>query len=197
MKGTEEPTSTLQDVFRGAGYSIFASNIVVCYIFSQLMKHAHRPMPDDRPQDVEYGPWWKRHRELDNMFSSVFMFLPEKYRLPKNLRDPIALQINLNLHAAVICLHNAACDKVDKYKLPGNIKQSSRTRALAAAQEVVDIIKMTSHMRAAYVSSLISTHVACLLTRALMATARSSDGSFIVLRCFSLHLACPRQSSGP
>ncbi|KAL2017315.1 hypothetical protein VTK56DRAFT_2338 [Thermocarpiscus australiensis] len=120
-----------------------------------MLKHAHRPMPDDHPEDPEYGPFWKRHRELDNMLSSAFMFLPERFRLPRYIRDPIAVQANLNLHAAVVCLHNAACEKADKFNLPG-IKQTSRTRALTAAQEIVDIIKMTSHLKAGYRSPLMA-----------------------------------------
>lgn len=127
--------------------------MVICYVFNQMMKHAHRPMPQDRPEDIEFGPFWKHHRELDNMLSSAFMFLPEHLRLPRNIRDPIAIQSNLNLHAAVILLHNAACEKADRFKLPSSIKQTSRTRALTAAQEIVDIIKLTSHMKAGYVSS--------------------------------------------
>lgn len=156
VSGVEEPSSTLHNVFRGSNYSTFAGNVVICFLFNQLLKHAHRPMPDDRPEDADFGPFWKRHRELDNMLSSAFMFLPEPFRLPANIRDPIAVQANLNLHASVICLHNAACEKADKFKLPG-IKQKSRTRALTAAQEIVDIIKLTSHTKkSGYVSLVCS-----------------------------------------
>lgn len=82
------------------------------------------------------------------------MFLPERFRLPKNIRDPIAVATNLNLHAAVICLHNAASEKFDEFNLSGDIKTVSKVRMLAAAQEVVNIIKVTSHMNAGYVSNI-------------------------------------------
>ncbi|GAB1320116.1 Citrinin biosynthesis transcriptional activator ctnR [Madurella fahalii] len=154
-RGVEEKSCTLQDVFKGAAYSTFGGNVVICHVFNQLMKHAHRPMPEDHPDDPEYGTFWKRHRELDNMLSSAFMFLPERFRLPRNIRDSVAVQLNLNLHAAVICLHNTACEKADKFKLP-RIKQTSRTRALNSAQEIVDIIKLTSHMREEYKSPLMA-----------------------------------------
>lgn len=157
INGVEEKSCTLQDVFKGATYSYspFGGNVIICHIYNQLLKHAHRPMPDDHPEDAEYGRFWKRHRELDNMLSSAFMFLPERFRLPRSIRDPTAMQTNLNLHAAVICLHNAACEKADKFKLAG-IRQSSRTRALNAAQEIVDIIKLTVHMQDRCVSASIS-----------------------------------------
>ncbi|KAL2261763.1 hypothetical protein VTK26DRAFT_3404 [Humicola hyalothermophila] len=160
VSGIEEAGSTLQDVFRGSSYSAFGGTVVICFLLAQLLKHNHRPMPDDRPEDVEFGPFWKRHRELDNMLSSVFMFLPEAFRLPENVRDPIAVQTNLSLHAAVICLHNAACDKAEQYKLPG-IRQKSRARALTAAQEVVDIIKLTSHKKAENMSPLLVLALYC------------------------------------
>jgi hypothetical protein len=153
--GVEEKSASLQDAFRGANYSTFAANIVVCHIFSRLMKHAHRPLPDDHPEDPDNGIFWKRHRELDNMLSSTFMFLPERFRLQGNKRDPIAVQTNLNLHAAVICLHHAAREKADKFKLAG-IRQASQTRAMTAAQEIVDIMKATDHVKTGHKGPLMA-----------------------------------------
>ncbi|KAK3682728.1 hypothetical protein B0T22DRAFT_292976 [Podospora appendiculata] len=151
--GIEENSSTLQDVFRGGGYSTFGASVCACLIFNLLMKHVHRPMPGDRPDDVSHGPFWKNHRDIDNILSNAFMFLPERFRLPSNLKDPIAVHTNLNLHASVICLHNAACDKADKFNLPSHIKQASKTRSLAAAHEIVRIMKSTSSTTQEHVSS--------------------------------------------
>ncbi|KAK3368208.1 binuclear zinc transcription factor [Podospora didyma] len=153
---TEETAPKLRDVFNGAQYSSFAAAVIMCYIFIQLMKHVHRPRPDDRPEDMEHGRYWKRHRELDNMLSSSFMFIPEPFRLPRNIRDPVALQTNLNLHASVICIHVAACHKADKYNLPTHVKQISKARCLMAAQEIINIMKLTSHMTASYKGSLVA-----------------------------------------
>ncbi|KAJ4304032.1 hypothetical protein N0V88_001637 [Collariella sp. IMI 366227] len=147
--GEEEESCTLPDAFEGFNYSTFAGNVIVCRIFTKLIKHAHRPMPGDRPEDPDFGPFWKRHRELDNMLSSAFMFMPERFRLPRNLRDSTAVQANLNFHAAIISLHNTAREKADKFKLPG-IMQSSRARALTAAHEIVDIMKATGTLKAGY-----------------------------------------------
>jgi hypothetical protein len=153
--GTPEKTATLKAVLGGFQYSTFAATVVTCHVFTQLLKHIHRPLPDDSPEDYAGGKYWKRHRELDNTLSSSFMFLPERFRLPKYCRDPVAIYQNLNLHASVICLHNSACDKVDRFKLPGHIKQASRTRCLTAAYEIVNIMKMTSHVTTRYVSILV------------------------------------------
>jgi hypothetical protein len=150
--GREETGPTLDESLNGAEYSTFAGAVVICHIFNQILKHIHRPTPKDRPDDVNHGPFWMRHRELDNMLSSIFMFLPERFRLPKNIRDPVALHTNLNLHASIICLHNAASDKADKFGLPSYIKKTSQERALTAAQEITNIMKLSSHITATYVS---------------------------------------------
>ena len=153
--GVEEKTSTLGEAFRGSGYSAFAGNVIICHIYTRLMKHAHRPMPGDCPEDPEFGPFWKRHRELDNMLSNAFMFMPERFRLPRNARDPVAVQANLNLHGAVICLHIAAREKADKFKLAG-LRQASRTRALTAAQEIIDIMKASTHTKTSHKGPLMA-----------------------------------------
>ncbi|EAQ91414.1 hypothetical protein CHGG_03349 [Chaetomium globosum CBS 148.51] len=147
--GIEEKSFTLRDAFRGSSYSIFAGNVIICHVFTRLLKHAHRPLPDDCPQDPEFGRFWKRHRELDNMLSDGFLFLPEPFRLPRNVHNPTAVQANLNLHAAVICLHIAAREKADQFKLAG-IRQASRTRALTAAQEIIDILRASKDVTMGY-----------------------------------------------
>ncbi|KAK4143852.1 uncharacterized protein C8A04DRAFT_12022 [Dichotomopilus funicola] len=146
ISGQVEQGCTLQESFRGANYSVFAGNVIICHIFTRLLKHAHRPVPDDHPEDVDFGQFWTRHRDLDNMLSSAFMFLPQRYQLPQGMADPVAVQYNLNLHAAVICLQNASKEKADKYKLPG-IRQSARVRCLTAAQEIVDILRASFFTR--------------------------------------------------
>jgi hypothetical protein len=147
-------TCTLEDAFKGASYSSFAGAILVCHLFNMILKHVHRPKPDDNPQNYEYGEYWKRHREIDNAISSAFMFLPEHFRLPENYGDPTAVHTNLNYHAALICLHLAALEKIEKYQIPIFAKKASETRLFTAAQEIVNIIKMTSHMKTNPVSLL-------------------------------------------
>lgn len=152
----EEETCRLEDVFRGSSYSSFAGAAIICHIFNQILKHVHRSKPGDCPDNFEYGPYWNKHRELDNLLSSAFMFLPERFRLPKNVRDPVAVHTNLNLHAAVICLHNSAYEMASEHKLPETVAQTSRARLLTASQEVVNVVKLTSHANAGYRSPLVA-----------------------------------------
>ncbi|KAK7970281.1 binuclear zinc transcription factor [Apiospora saccharicola] len=139
--GEEAKGCTLNEALKGYPYSSFASSVVICHFFNEILKHVHRPRPDDFPDNYEFGKYWTRHRELDNTLSSAFMFLPEGFRLPDNYRDRTAIHINLNLHASIICLHHAAIDKIDKHELPNHLKKASQTRLLTAAQEIVNIMK--------------------------------------------------------
>ncbi|KAK0737102.1 hypothetical protein B0T21DRAFT_157427 [Apiosordaria backusii] len=160
-KGQEEKSTSLQSPFNGFDYSTYGGNVVICHIFNQIMKHAHCPMPTDRPDDLESGPFWQRHRELDNLLSTAFMFLHDRLRLPRNISDPVAVQTNMNLHAAIICLHNTSYEKADKLKLPLPVKQDSRTRALMAAGEIVNILKLTHNMKTGYKSPLMALSLYC------------------------------------
>ncbi|KAF6839757.1 binuclear zinc transcription factor [Colletotrichum plurivorum] len=154
--GREEKTSTIQDAFKGVSYSTFAGAIMICYIFNMLLKHVHWERPNDRPADVEYGEFWKRHRDIDNLLSSAFLFLPERFRLPQSMRDPTAVHTNLNLHASIIFLHHAAIDKIEKNNLPEQLKAASQLRLRTAAEEVVNIVKLTSHTNSGYKSPLVA-----------------------------------------
>ncbi|KAI1393550.1 fungal-specific transcription factor domain-containing protein [Hypoxylon trugodes] len=144
--GEEVETCYLHDAFKGHQYSSFAGAVLVSHIFNQILKHIHKPKANDNTGDYEYGEYWKRHRDIDNKLSAAFMFLPESFRLPENYRNPIAVHTNLNLHASIICLHHSAIDRIETYKLPESAKKISQDRMTAAAQEIVNIIKLTSHV---------------------------------------------------
>lgn len=158
---TEEKTVTLQEAVTSSTYSSFSGALIICHIFNMILKHVHRPRPNDRPEDVEYGEFWKRHRDIDNTLTGAFMFMPENFRLPRNLRDPVAVHTNLNLHASVICLHNAAVDRADMHNLPEHVKKASMDRISTAAQEIVNIMKLTSHVNAGYKSPMIALSLYC------------------------------------
>ncbi|KAJ8120149.1 hypothetical protein ONZ43_g3070 [Nemania bipapillata] len=145
--GEAMETCTIHDIFKGDhSYSSFAGSVVVCHLFNIILKHAHLPKEADNPENYEYGEYWKRHRDIDNTLSSAFMFLPESLRLPENYREPTAVNMNLNLHASIICLHHAALERIETHNLPESAKRISQDRLSAAAQEIVNIMKITSHL---------------------------------------------------
>ncbi|KAI1180153.1 hypothetical protein F4777DRAFT_363724 [Nemania sp. FL0916] len=149
QNGIAMETCTIHDAFKGGhSYSSFAGSVIVCHLFNLILKHAHRPKENDNPDNYEYGEYWKRHRDLDNTLSNAFMFLPETLRLPENYREATAVNLNLNLHASIICLHHAALERIETHSLGDTAKRISRNRLSTAAQEIVNIIKLTSHLSA-------------------------------------------------
>lgn len=141
-------------MLRGAPYAGFASAIVALRTFKAVMLHCQRANVRARPDDFMNGTFWLRHRKLDNELTALFMFLPEKLRLPENLRDPSALQINFNLHSAVICLHHAAIEQAEAHGHNDVVKQSSIARLRATADEVANTIRLSSHNSAIFVRFL-------------------------------------------
>ncbi|RFU78140.1 binuclear zinc transcription factor [Trichoderma arundinaceum] len=164
MAGREEQTVFLEDVFTGAPFESFSGAIVICEVFKIILRHVHGAKPSDHPEDLMNGAHWKRHRDLDNKLSSLFMFLPEKFRLPQRAQDPAAVHANLNLHASVICLHHAAIETAEKYGFNESIKQNSLCRLRTAAEEIVNIIKMTSHHAAVFKTQLCALSLYCATT---------------------------------
>ncbi|RSL56663.1 hypothetical protein CEP54_008728 [Fusarium duplospermum] len=160
----EEEAPFLTDAFRGARYTGFAGTVITCEVFKSILRHVHNARPDDGCDDVMNGTYWTRHRELDNTLSSLFMFLPEKFRMPENIRDASATHLNLNLHASIICLHHAAIEKVEKHGLPDHIKQNSIARLRAAAEEVVNIIRINTHATLFFRSPLCALSLYCTTT---------------------------------
>ncbi|OTA66608.1 hypothetical protein K449DRAFT_391053 [Hypoxylon sp. EC38] len=159
--GEKVETFSLHDAFKGQPYSSFAGAILVCHLFNQILKHVHKPKPTDNPDNYEYGEYWQRHRDIDNTLSSAFMYLPQSFRMPENYRDPVAVHTNLNLHASTICLHHSAIDTIDTYKLPESAKKISQDRLKTAAQEIINIIKLTSHVNASPRSPLAALSLYC------------------------------------
>ncbi|KAI0969413.1 hypothetical protein F4678DRAFT_440345 [Xylaria arbuscula] len=163
--GQPMETCTIHDVFKGDhSYSSFSGTVAVCHLFNVILKHVHRPKESDNPENYEYGEYWKRHREIDNTISSAFMFLPESFRLPENYRDPAAVNTNLNLHASIICLHHAALERIEAYNLPEYAKRISQDRLSAAAQEVTNIVKLTSHLHSPSKTPLAALSLFCAVS---------------------------------
>ncbi|XXH04793.1 homeodomain super [Hypoxylon texense] len=160
-EGTQVDTCSLHDAFKGRAYSSFAGAILVCHVFNEILKHVHKPKPTDNPDNYEFGEYWQRHRDIDNTLSSAFMYLPESFRLPENYRDPVAVHTNLNLHASIICLHHSAIETIDTYKLPDSAKKICQDRLTTAAQEIINIMKLTSHVNSSPRSPLASLALYC------------------------------------
>ncbi|EGR49450.1 uncharacterized protein TRIREDRAFT_77291, partial [Trichoderma reesei QM6a] len=143
--GQEETAPFLYEVMKGAPYSGFTGFLVINEMLKSIMSHVHLIKSSDRPEDAINGAFWQRHRRLDNQLSTLFLFMPESFRLPDNIRDPLATYINLNFHACVICLHHVALEKIETHQLDDSLRKECHSLLKNAAEEIASIAKLTSH----------------------------------------------------
>ena len=156
--GTAQKAPTLEEAMRpqqAAQLSSFAGVVLVTHFFGLNLIHLHRPEPDQQEQDMS-GPFWKRHRAMDNDLLKIALQLPSSLRLPSGIRNPNIVFLNLALHTSTICLHQAAIFKAEKNQLPKTLVEQSRTRCILAAAEIASVMRMTSHLDVAGVSGTLS-----------------------------------------
>ncbi|KIV88757.1 hypothetical protein, variant 3 [Exophiala mesophila] len=147
-KSQAEPTLQLSDLMNGDGaatLSSFGGIILMSTLYGRNLLHLHRPSENDNDHDLN-GPFWKRHRALDNILLNTALSLPSNLRLPAGIQDPNTVFLNMNLQTATICLHQAAIFKADKNHLPAQISAESKRRCIVAADQVTNIMKMISHL---------------------------------------------------
>ncbi|KAI4720324.1 hypothetical protein E4T48_03504 [Aureobasidium sp. EXF-10727] len=146
--GTPEPSVSLKEALTPGGadsLSSFGSVGVISALFGRNLLHLHRNAPDQNDGDIN-GVFWKRHRQMDGTILSLLLGLPESLRLPLAVSDPKVVFMNMCIHTSVICLHQAAIFKVEKYQLPSKLATESKMRCLTAAAEISSLMKMSSHL---------------------------------------------------
>ncbi|KAI1616203.1 fungal-specific transcription factor domain-containing protein [Exophiala viscosa] len=155
-----QPENILQlsDILKGEGagqLSSFGGVILLSTIFGRNLTHLHRPDEQENDHDLN-GAFWKRHRSLDNILLNTSLSLPAKLRLPAGISDPNTIFLNMNIHTATICLHQAAIFKADKNRLPAQISAESKRRCIVAADQITNIMKMISHVDMALMNPFIA-----------------------------------------
>lgn len=155
--GTVQKGSSLEDAMRpqyAAQLSPFAGVVLVTHFFGLNLTHLHRPEPNQQEHDIN-GPFWKRHRAMDNDLLKTALQLPSSLRLPSGVRNPNIVFLNFALHTSTICLHQAAIFKAEKNQLSNTIVEQSRTRCILAAAEIASVMRLTSHLDVGGVSEMI------------------------------------------
>lgn len=151
-----EQTLSLQDATgpRGASkLSPFGAVVLLASLFGRNLIHLHRPDADDLDNDLN-GPFWKRHRHLDNIILNTSLCLPQHLKLPEGIANPNIVFTNMAIHTSTICLHQAAIFKAEKNKLPASVGAESKVRCITAANEITSIMRTVSHMDLASVSCI-------------------------------------------
>jgi hypothetical protein len=124
--------------------SIAAVQVLSC-LFGRNMNHIFRPVSEERDKNPN-GEFWNRHMNMDNILSTIALMLPDELRLPAGISDPNVIFLNLGLHTAAICIHQAAISRDDDSNLSSRTKSGSRARCLTAATEVTSIMRQISHL---------------------------------------------------
>ncbi|KFY08415.1 hypothetical protein V492_06239 [Pseudogymnoascus sp. VKM F-4246] len=146
--GVEEQTCSLIAVIQqeNKDYSSFAGRVLAAHMFHRVLEHTSQSFPDDNPQDIKNGAYWKRQRGIDNDLATMLMFLPTNLRLPRSFRCQNAVFININIHTAIICLHRATVSKISQLDLPEYLMLQSQARLLPAADEIVNILRTVNYL---------------------------------------------------
>jgi len=134
----------------------YSSVVVMASLIGKTLTHLHRSEVKDSAEDVTEGEFWKRHRELDDILATTYMFLPAKLRLAGNLGDFNVIFLHLTLHSTIICLHQAAILKAEQNSVDKEIVRISTDRCYASASQIVDIWKMVSHIDISYMSPYVA-----------------------------------------
>lgn len=150
-----EQTQTLDECTSPAGaakLSSFGAIVLLAAIFGRNLVHLHRPDSEEEDGDID-GPFWKRHREMDDILLNTSLGLPEHLKLPAGLSNPNVVFMNMALHTSTICLHQAAIFKAETQKMPASLSSESKVRCITAANEIASVMRNVSHMDLSAVSS--------------------------------------------
>ena len=144
-KGIERKGTSLTEALSSDGasqLSSFGGVVVMACLFGRNLNHLHRQHPDSDDDSASNNSFWRRHRTLDNILLNVSIGLPDHLRVPNALDDPNVVFVNMCIHTATICLHQAAIFKADREKLPSNISAESKVRCITAAGEIASIMRI-------------------------------------------------------
>ncbi|OAL54232.1 hypothetical protein IQ07DRAFT_668651 [Pyrenochaeta sp. DS3sAY3a] len=92
-----------------------------------------KPNPSETPGHSEF---WDKHRELDTSILNMFIHLPDQFKVPAGADDTSVVFLNMALHTATICLHQAAMKTALKYYKGNGFMVQSMNRCITAADAI-------------------------------------------------------------
>ncbi|OGM50656.1 C6 transcription factor Prf [Aspergillus bombycis] len=158
IAGKSEPTARLNDVLKGEGLatlSPLASIGFVSCIFGRITNHLRLPHSQD-DDSYSTGGFWQRHRSCDEILLQFSLSMPNHLRLPNGMGNPNIIFCNIALHTAVICLHQAAIHRAEWNNISEFPIIESMLRCSAAAQRILEIIKMVGPINMSKVNPFLS-----------------------------------------
>lgn len=146
--GRPEQGATLQECLGPSGASKltpFGGVVLLAVLFGRNLTHLHRHDSEVDDDGDLNGPFWKRHRQMDNFILNTSLSLPSSLRMPAGLSNPNVVFTNMSIHTSTICLHQAAIFKAEKKQLPAYVSSESKLRCITAANEIASIMRTISH----------------------------------------------------
>ncbi|KAK0726156.1 fungal-specific transcription factor domain-containing protein [Lasiosphaeris hirsuta] len=153
-ESTNSPAGILSPA--GSSYSLFAGRVLAAHLFHRTIQHTLQIRPDDEPENIKNGPYWDRHRRIDNDLAYMLLFPPDSFRLRRASRSLDAVSVIINIQTCIICIHRAALVKIAQHNLPKSTEQRHRDRLLPAAEEIVRMLKMMTEIEPAIKHPLIA-----------------------------------------
>ncbi|KAL5321959.1 hypothetical protein ACEPPN_009924 [Leptodophora sp. 'Broadleaf-Isolate-01'] len=157
--GEVEETLSLDEALQSGNVSKlsspFAGLVVASVLFGRNYAHIHPKVQNDHPEDFTNGPFWRRHREMDNTLSTIFLRLPDNLKLPHGLNNMEVVFLNLTFHASSISLHQAAILMAEKHDLSPRVRTQSLRRCLVSADEIANTMRLISHHDSGHMDSIL------------------------------------------
>jgi hypothetical protein len=121
--------------------SPLALRILAANELLHALDHTSRPFPEDAPEDVQDGPYWQRHREIDGNLSTLALSLPEMLQLSRNARSLDAILVNTCTKMATIQLHRTALGLMNRHAMPSYLIAQSQSCLLHTAEGILGMFR--------------------------------------------------------
>lgn len=158
--GQPEATSSLYLVRSNccaSKISTFGAVILIADLIGRIRDHLHLEPLQDQSESHRTEAFWIRHNKLDNDISSLLLSLPAHLKLSARIRDQVtvatAVSINMNIHALTISLHRAMILNLEQSIPDFSSISRSQDRCEMAAEEIVNLLELASHVDLAKVCS--------------------------------------------
>ncbi|KAI8411902.1 hypothetical protein FOFC_08511 [Fusarium oxysporum] len=96
---------------------------------------------------------WQQLQQLDEAVTNAFATLPLDLRCPENMESPEAVLINLQLHTALICIHQSALTRsqVEMAALP-----TTKARVMESAVQIMITVALVTDLNTRFRNPLVS-----------------------------------------
>ncbi|KAH7069549.1 hypothetical protein BKA63DRAFT_555819 [Paraphoma chrysanthemicola] len=138
--GEEETSISLADALANEGAanlsSPFAAVILATTLLGHVSMHIYHGKKPNTSEMPDHCEFWIKHQELDMSILNMFIHLPDEFRVPLGAGDTNVVFLNMTLHTAAICLHQAAMDTALKENKGNGFIDQSMNRCITAADAI-------------------------------------------------------------